>query len=91
MAYTTSLLTGSLWATSPITFTFTPSTLIDTIQFDFPDQWTNESVVTTAVYNTPTCTSVSNPTLSCAMLGPYLQATNLQYYTAGTPIDITVN
>lgn len=77
MSYTISLGTSTIWATSSLTITLTPNTIIDTLQFAFPSSmWTNETVSSKILFNPPICTSTSNPTLSCSV-GLYLQASNL--------------
>jgi hypothetical protein len=91
MPYTVTLMDSSLWATTPITFTFTPNTLLDTIIFSFPTQWTNETAMFQTLFLLPTCTSIAYPTIACNLVNPYYTVTNLQYYTAGQPIDITIN
>ena len=41
MAYSTSLQTGSIWATSTLMITLTPDTLLDTLVLSLPSIWTN--------------------------------------------------
>ena len=41
MTYSTQIQQGSIWATSPLTISLTPDTLLDTLNFNFPTSWTN--------------------------------------------------
>ena len=41
IAYSTSITINSVWTTSPLTLTLTPDTLLDQININFPNIWTN--------------------------------------------------
>ena len=41
IAYSTSITTNSVWTTTPLTLTLTPDTLLDQININFPNIWTN--------------------------------------------------
>jgi hypothetical protein len=91
MAYSTSVQTGTIRATSTLIITLTPDTLIDTLSFSFPSTWTNETVISSAVFGSPVCSSSSNPTTSCSVVGVEFLASNLNYYTPSQPIVLTLH
>ena len=91
MPYTTHIATSTIWATTILTITLTPNTLIDTLQFNFPSIWINETVSLNALFNAPVCTSTSNPTLTCSEIGLALQVDNLEYNTPNQPIDVSIH
>jgi hypothetical protein len=86
------VLYPTIWAVSPLKFTITPNNVIDTIKITFPSNWTLETQsLSASVIGSPTCSSVSNPTLTCTYLSPSFTISNLYYYSAGTPIDVTIS
>lgn len=77
---------------SPLKFTITPNFAIDTIKITFPSKWALFLTSTDgAVAGNSTCRSGSNPTATCAVSGSVFTLTNLYYYSAGVPIDVTVS
>ena len=47
--------------------------------------------MTSVVFTSPVCSSDTNPSLTCTVIGNQIQVTNLNYYTANQPINITIS
>lgn len=91
MSSSIALSVSSLWMASVLTITLTPNSLIDTIQFDFLSMWTNETVSSNVKIENAICTSSSNPTITCNSSATSLEATNLNYFTASVPLDVSIH
>jgi hypothetical protein len=91
VSFTASVLYPTIWAVSPLTLTITPNFAIDTIKITFPSKWALETAsISGALIGNPTCSSASNPTATCAYLSSVFTVTNLYYFAAGVPIDVTI-
>ena len=89
--FSTQVLYPTIWEVSPLKFTITPNFAIDTIKITFPSRWSLFlSSINGAVAGNSICSSASNPTATCVVSGSMFTLTNLYYYSAGVPIDVTV-
>lgn len=93
VTYTVQVMNPTIWAVSPLKLMITPNNVIDTIRIKFPSTaWTGETRTNTAATTSAlSFISTSNPTITATNLVSYYAITNLNYYTALVPIDITVN
>ena len=88
---TTQISFPLIWATTPLRFDITPTTVIDTIRLNFGStlKWSSEPNGP-LMYSSVICSSVSNPTIRCSQFSGTIIITNLFYFTANVLIDITI-